>query len=397
MIGFLACIPPPRITHDRQAFRPHRRLRRRRSSLAVRRRGARRRGRSSRTAPDPTRAHRRAERPHGFDPRRPRARTVRGLAVAAGRPAPRRRAARAAPRPRPSSCASASSTSTGATVRDFDVEHEKRMHLIVARRDLTGFQHLHPDPGRRRHLDGAGAPRRRRLLPPVRRLLARRHAADARRRPARRRRRRPAAAPRAAADGGQRRRLRRPARRRRRAPGREADLRFTITRDGAPVDDRALPRRRRPPRRAARGRPGLPARPPDASDGPIGFAATFPTAGRYRLFLQFKHEGRVQTVAFTQEVQLSRWRALELPITGMTCASCANRIERRLNKLDGVTRLGQLRDREGDRRLRPRRGRARAAGRGGRGRRLPGRRCPAAERRGRAADEPTRPRRCAAA
>ena len=29
--------------------------------------------------------------------------------------------------------------------------------------------------------------------------------------------------------------------------------------------------------------------------------------------------------------------ALELPITGMTCASCANRIERRLNTLEGVT------------------------------------------------------------
>src|SRR4051812_35636263 len=28
---------------------------------------------------------------------------------------------------------------------------------------------------------------------------------------------------------------------------------------------------------------------------------------------------------------------VELPITGMTCASCANRIERRLNKLEGVT------------------------------------------------------------
>jgi P-type Cu+ transporter len=28
---------------------------------------------------------------------------------------------------------------------------------------------------------------------------------------------------------------------------------------------------------------------------------------------------------------------IELPITGMTCASCANRIERRLNKLDGVS------------------------------------------------------------
>jgi Cu+-exporting ATPase len=28
---------------------------------------------------------------------------------------------------------------------------------------------------------------------------------------------------------------------------------------------------------------------------------------------------------------------VELPITGMTCASCANRVERKLNKLDGVT------------------------------------------------------------
>lgn len=32
----------------------------------------------------------------------------------------------------------------GDTVRDFDVEHTKRMHFIVVRRDLTAFQHLHP-------------------------------------------------------------------------------------------------------------------------------------------------------------------------------------------------------------------------------------------------------------
>ncbi len=32
----------------------------------------------------------------------------------------------------------------GAPVREFDVEHTKRMHVIVVRRDLTGFQHLHP-------------------------------------------------------------------------------------------------------------------------------------------------------------------------------------------------------------------------------------------------------------
>src|SRR4051794_19114021 len=35
----------------------------------------------------------------------------------------------------------------GETVRDFDVEHTKRMHFIVVRRDVTGFQHLHPTEG----------------------------------------------------------------------------------------------------------------------------------------------------------------------------------------------------------------------------------------------------------
>jgi hypothetical protein len=34
----------------------------------------------------------------------------------------------------------------------------------------------------------------------------------------------------------------------------------------------------------------------------LKFMATFPTAGRYRLFLQFKTDGRVHTAAFTQEV-----------------------------------------------------------------------------------------------
>jgi hypothetical protein len=35
--------------------------------------------------------------------------------------------------------------SAGAPVTRFAVAHEKRLHLIVARRDLTGFQHLHPE------------------------------------------------------------------------------------------------------------------------------------------------------------------------------------------------------------------------------------------------------------
>jgi hypothetical protein len=33
----------------------------------------------------------------------------------------------------------------GAPVTEFDVEHDKRMHLIVVRRDTTGFQHVHPE------------------------------------------------------------------------------------------------------------------------------------------------------------------------------------------------------------------------------------------------------------
>lgn len=32
----------------------------------------------------------------------------------------------------------------GRTVRDFDVEQTRRMHVTVVRRDLTGFQHVQP-------------------------------------------------------------------------------------------------------------------------------------------------------------------------------------------------------------------------------------------------------------
>jgi hypothetical protein len=33
----------------------------------------------------------------------------------------------------------------GAPVTAYDVEHDERMHLIVVRRDTTGFQHVHPE------------------------------------------------------------------------------------------------------------------------------------------------------------------------------------------------------------------------------------------------------------
>lgn len=39
---------------------------------------------------------------------------------------------------------------SGAAVTDYDENHEKDLHLIVVRQDLTGYQHLHPT------LDGTG-------------------------------------------------------------------------------------------------------------------------------------------------------------------------------------------------------------------------------------------------
>ena len=190
----------------------------------------------------------------------------------------------------------------GEAVRDFDVEHEKRMHLILARRDLTGFQHLHPEQAR----DGTWTATARLADAGSYRLFADfSHddepytlatdlrvdgAADLR----------PLPGPRASAtsDGGYDVRLDAGAAR----AGAEADLRFTVTKDGEPVATE--------PYLGAGGhlvalREGdlafLHVHP--AADDSVRFAATFPTAGRYRLFLQFRHDGRVQTVAFTQEVR----------------------------------------------------------------------------------------------
>jgi hypothetical protein len=188
----------------------------------------------------------------------------------------------------------------GATVRDFDVEHEKRMHLIVARRDLTGFQHLHPEQA----ADGSWSTPVRLAAAGSYRVFAdfshdgeaQTLADDLRVDGAAELEALPAPAATAVSDGYEVRLDAGDAH-----PGEEADLRFTITRNGQPV--------RTEPYLGAGGhlvalREGdlafLHVHPADDS---VRFAATFPTAGRYRLFLQFQHEGRVRTVAFTQEVR----------------------------------------------------------------------------------------------
>jgi hypothetical protein len=203
----------------------------------------------------------------------------------------------------------------GDTVRDFDVEHTKRMHLILARRDLTGFQHLHP----RQRADGAWTTNVRLDEAGSYRLFAdfshedeaQTLATDLRVDGSADLRALPAPKRTAVSDGGYDVEL--DAGRAR--PGQEADLRFTVTKDGQPVHTE--------PYLGAGGhlvvlREGdlafLHVHPTEQGHGDgannnaedddsVGFAATFPTEGRYRLFLQFQHEGRVQTVAFTQEVK----------------------------------------------------------------------------------------------
>jgi hypothetical protein len=188
-------------------------------------------------------------------------------------------------------------------VRDFDVEHTKRMHLIVARRDLTGFQHLHPTMA----TDGTWSTPLRVSDAGSYRVFADfsrdgelvtladdlRVDGTADLRPL------PSPTTTAVSDGGYTVQLREGAT----LAGEEARLRFTVSRDG-----RIL---RTEDYLGAGGhlvalREGdlafLHVHPTEHDDA-VGFEATFPTAGAYRLFLQFKVNGAVQTVAFTQEVR----------------------------------------------------------------------------------------------
>ena len=198
--------------------------------------------------------------------------------------------------------------SNGRPVRDFQVEHTKRVHLIVARRDLTGFQHLHPKLGRDGRwstaieIDDAGSYRvfadfkRRGENHTLAADLAVDGPLDSR----------PVAPVRTTADAGDGYRVRLTGGASK--AGEEAELGFTVTRDGkeVAVDDYL----------GAKGhlvalREGdmaylhvhpVEAGHESAGGKPIEFATEFPSDGRYGLFLQFKHQGKVHTAAFTREV-----------------------------------------------------------------------------------------------
>jgi hypothetical protein len=188
----------------------------------------------------------------------------------------------------------------GATVRDFDLEHDRRMHLIVVRRDLSGFQHLHP----RQTADGGWEVPLRLAAAGTYRVFAdfstggEGHTLgvdmnvdgpfEAQALPE------PAAS--AVTDSGYEVRL----------AGHGDDVRFTIFKNGSRVRDIE-------PYLGARGhlvalREGdlafLHVHPEsEAAEGSdIRFAVEYPSEGRYRLFLQFKVDGRVHTAGFTREL-----------------------------------------------------------------------------------------------
>ena len=193
----------------------------------------------------------------------------------------------------------------GRPVRRFDVEHTKRMHLIVVRRDMTGFQHVHPtmqadgtwttpvtlaEPGSYRvfadfahdgenqtlagdlNVDG---PADWQALPRPADFARTGDGYDVR-----------------LIGGGS-------------TAGSERELAFSVTRGGSPVDveeylgaDGHLVALREGDLAFLHVHPME----REAGSGTIRFMTEFPNAGSYRLFLQFKHEGRVHTAAFTREV-----------------------------------------------------------------------------------------------
>ncbi|MBJ7329059.1 MAG: hypothetical protein JHC95_04120 [Solirubrobacteraceae bacterium] len=189
----------------------------------------------------------------------------------------------------------------GTPVRAYDLEHERRMHVIVVRRDLRGFQHIHPrlaadgtwrapltiaEPGSYRVFADFSHTGTARTLAADLRVPGSARLADL-----------PAPTRSASAGGGLRAQLAA-------APlraGRETTLRFTLDRGGRPVAPQ--------PYLGARGhlvalREGdlafLHVHP--VSDDAADFEATLPTPGRYRLFLQVRVDGAVRTAPFTVEV-----------------------------------------------------------------------------------------------
>ena len=204
----------------------------------------------------------------------------------------------------------------GSAVRDFDTEHTKRMHVIVVRDDLSGFQHLHPamredgtwstalaldEPGSYRVFADFSTGGRSETL-----------TADIEAPGSHEPLPLPAESVQASAGDGYTVQLEGGDSR----AGIEEELAFSVEHDGAPVSvqpylgaDGHLVAIREDDLAYlhvhpvgggdhAGGHHSAPAS--DSPAGAIRFMTEFPTAGRYRLFLQFRHGDEVRTAEFTR-------------------------------------------------------------------------------------------------
>lgn len=191
----------------------------------------------------------------------------------------------------------------GEAVTGFEVEHEKRLHLIVVRRDLSGFQHLHPEMD----ADGTWSADVKLARPGTWRVFAdfkregeqRTLGADVQV---------PGAFEPAAplkpqtvtrTDGGLTVSLDESGDAH---AGEEQQLDFEVRDGDRVVDDRLEPYL------GARGHL-VALRERDLAylhthpDGDrLAFATSWPSAGDYRLFVQFKYDGRIHTATFAKEV-----------------------------------------------------------------------------------------------
>lgn len=187
----------------------------------------------------------------------------------------------------------------GATVRQFDVEHTKRMHLIVVRRDMTGFQHLHPTQstdGTWRvpvTLPAAGSYRvfADFAVHGKPHTLAEDLSTDGRVSWTSLPRPRTVAT----VDGFRVRLAEGPTRARE-----ESRLTFVVTRNGRVVETQDYLGAKGHLVALRDGDLALLHVHPDSEK--LDFEATFPSPASYRLFLQFKVNGHVHTAEFTQEV-----------------------------------------------------------------------------------------------
>ena len=198
----------------------------------------------------------------------------------------------------------------GAAVTDYTEAHEKDLHLIVVRRDLSQFQHVHPvlsgDGVWSVDLDLSRAGSYRAYADVVPADLGRNVvlgtdldvAGDYR----------PVALPEAATsttvDGFDVRMTGHP------EAGVETDLTFTVSRDGEPVADLQpylgayghLVTLRAGDLAYLHTHPGEDAEPGVAGGPDVSFMTTFPSPGTYRLFLDFQVDGMVRTAELTVDV-----------------------------------------------------------------------------------------------